>query len=260
MYSITTTLEKKMFMPTDWSPVWIAFYVVFGVFAVFLGFLDYFELLAMRYSKFGTKQGIPSRTAMFILYFLPIPTSIIVSWYYIPTAGLAQWLVLGVVLTHFVKRTLEVLFLHKYSGNMQILTFGVIVGAYSLMAGMISWLNGQQTASLNAVFYAGLALYAVGELGNFYHHKLLAGLRKNDSGYHIPKGGWFEYATCPHYFFELLAWLGIFLVSQHFFTLLTFIAMVGYLTGRSIKTRQWYKERFKKKYPANRKYMIPYIF
>lgn len=248
-----------MQMPSNWTPFSIAFYILFGLFAVLLGVLDYYELLPMRYSKFGTKKGVPSRLGMFVLYFSPLIVATISAWPYLQTATVIQWIVYGALMLHFGKRTLEVLFLHKYSGKIQPLTFGIIVFAYALMAGMISWLNADPIDKMDAFFYMGIVCLVLGEIGNLYHHKLLADLRAKESGYHIPHGGWFEYATCPHYFFELLSWLGIFLLSRHLFTLLVFIAMLGYLTARSIKTQQWYRRHFST-YPEERNYMIPFVF
>jgi very-long-chain enoyl-CoA reductase len=248
-----------MFIPSNWTLFSIIFHVFFGLFAIFLGFLDYYEVLPMRYSKFGTKTGIPSRLGMFTLYFLPIIVVIVSALPYLATATPIQGIVFGALILHFSKRSLEVLFVHKYSGHIAPLTFGVITFAYALMAGMISWLNARALVKMDVLFYMGIICLLVGEGGNLYHHKLLADLRTEGEGYFIPKGGWFEYATCPHYFFELLAWLGIFLLSRHLFTVLVFIAMLGYLTARSIKTRQWYRERFAD-YPTKRKNMIPFIF
>ena len=248
-----------MFFPSDWNIIAIIFYSVFGIFAILLGFLDYFELLAMRYSKFRTEKGIPSRFGMFVLYFLPVITATIFALPYLASASLTQWLVYAAILVHFGKRTYEVLFVHKYSGPMQQFTFVIIVITYALIAGLISALNVQAIATMDALFIVGIVFVIIGEIGNFYHHKLLADLRKTGDGYHIPRGGWFEKATCPHYFFELLAWLGILLLSRHLFTLLAFIAMLGYLSARSIKTRQWYRQRFPD-YPAERKNMIPFLF
>jgi very-long-chain enoyl-CoA reductase len=248
-----------MIFPSVWTPFTIGFYIVFGTFAVLLGFLDYYEFLPMRYSKFSTGKGVPSRLGMFILYFLPVVLATICALPYFATATPIQWIVFGAVVFHFGKRTLEVLFVHKYSGTMQPLTLGIIIAAYSLMGGLISWLNVEAIAKMDALFYLGIMFFILGEAGNFYHHKLLAELRKKEQGYYIPRGGWFEHATCPHYFFELLTWLGLVLVSRHFFTVLVFVAMLGYLTARSIKTRQWYRSRFPE-YPKDRKFMIPFIF
>ena len=248
-----------MIIPSNWTLLNIVFYIFFGLFAVVLGLLDYYELLPMRYSKFNIKKGIPSRLGMFILYFFPVIVVLLAALPYLSTATAVQWIVFGVLILHFCKRTLEVLFVHKYSGSMEPRTFVVIVVAYALMGGLISWLNVEPLTKMDVLFYVGIVCVLVGEVGNFYHHRLLADLRKERQGYSIPKGGWFEYATCPHYFFELLAWVGIFLLSRHLYAFLVFIAMLGYLTARSVKTRQWYRERFPD-YPAARKYMIPFVF
>ncbi len=248
-----------MIIPTNWTTFSIIFYIVFGIFAVLLGPLDYFEWLPMRYSKFGTRKGVPSRIGMPILYGLPIIIVTIAALPYLSTATTIQWIVYGILMLHFIKRTIEVLFVHKFSGNMEPLTLGIIIIAYALMGGLISWLNVEPLKQMDFFFYLGMASFLIGVLGNAYHHRLLANLRKDQNGYVIPKGGWFEYATCPHYFFELMGWLGIVLVSRHLFTWLVFIAMLGYLTTRSIKTRRWYQEKFKD-YPADRKYMIPFVF
>merc|ERR1711920_450348 len=80
---------------------------------------------------------------------------------------------------------------------------------------------------------AGLAMFGAGITGNFYHHWLLANLRKpGDKGYKIPTGGFFEYVAAPHYFMELIEWLGAAVVSQHLLCLLIFFAMTSYLTER----------------------------
>lgn len=248
-----------MIMPTDLNLFWQIFYIVFGIFAVLLGPLDYFEWLPMRYSKFGTKKGVPSRLGMTILYFFPIVLAFFAAAPYLAEATIIQWIVFGAVIFHFGKRTFEVLFVHKYSGNIEPLTFVIIVFAYALMGGLISWLNAESIPAMDIFFYLGIVFLLVGEAGNFYHHKLLANLRKDADGYFMPSGGWFDKATCPHYFFELMAWLGIFLLSRHFFTLLVFVAMFGYLIARSIKTRQWYLARFED-YPVDRNLIIPGIF
>ncbi len=86
----------------------------------------------------------------------------------------------------------------------------------------------------------------------------MADLRQNTSGYVIPRGGWFEWAACPHYFFELLAWLGLALISSHLFVYIAFLGMFGYLLARSLKTLAWYRARFDG-FPKERKALIPFL-
>ena len=113
-----------------------------------------------------------------------------------------QLIVYGAVSIHFAKRVLETLFLHKYSGKMAVQTLIFITFIYSLITGMICYLNTRTVPEMDTLFHIGVVLFFVGEAGNFYHHNLLADLRKGSEGYHIPQGGLFQYAACPHYFWS----------------------------------------------------------
>jgi very-long-chain enoyl-CoA reductase len=169
-----------------------------------------------------------------------------------------QLVVFATVAIHFTKRVLETLFLHKYSGPIGIFTTFMIAGFYSLCAYLIGYLNRQPVPSADIWFYIGVVLFIVGILGNFIHHKILADLRKNTLDYIIPSSGLFNFIVCPHYLFEIVSWLGIFLVSRHLASLLVIIFIIGYLTARSIRTLKWYQEKFSE-FPAARKAILPFI-
>jgi hypothetical protein len=105
--------------------------------------------------------------------------------------------------------------------------------------------------------------------GNLYHHYLLANLRSgNDSKktdgekkYVAPKGGLFNYVAAPHYFFELLGWLGIAVVAQQMNAYLVFAGMTSYLSGRACSQNEWNRSKFSEAdWPASRKNVIPFIF
>jgi 3-oxo-5-alpha-steroid 4-dehydrogenase len=126
----------------------------------------------------------------------------------------------------------------------------------------------------------GLAAYAVGEVGNLYHHYILSTLRTTDkngkvvvskadkagadgvfdvkSNYSVPKGGLFDYVTMPHYLFELIAWLGIAVVSQDLNVYLVFASMCTYLLTRAKATKIWYLKNVNN-YPKERKVLVPFI-
>ena len=247
-----------LIIPT-WNLFNILFYIILAVTIVVVAYFDYHGLWTLQYSKFSKGTGVSARMAMIILYVLPIIVATAAAWSYLRNASIIQLVVYGVVTLHFAKRVLESLFLHKYSGTMAIPTLIFITFFYSFVAGMISYLNAQSISTMDAWFYLGMTIFLVGESGNFYHHKLLADLRKNREGYHIPQGGFFEHAACPHYFFELVSWLGILFLSRHLFAFMALIAFTAYLTERSIKTRQWYQENFPE-YPLERKCIVPFVF
>ncbi|HKJ39664.1 MAG TPA: DUF1295 domain-containing protein [Anaerolineales bacterium] len=196
---------------------------------------------------------------MIILYTLPIVAATATAWPYLLNASVIQLIVYAAVTLHFAKRVLESLFLHTYSGKMETLSLILIAAIYSIVAGMICYLNAQTIPAIDVWFYIGMLIFFVGETANFYHHKLLVDLRKAGDGYHIPRGGFFEYAACPHYFFELVSWLGILFLSRHLFALLALIVFTAYLTERSMKTRKWYQEKFSE-FPKERKSIVPFVF
>ncbi|RWS26902.1 putative polyprenol reductase-like protein, partial [Leptotrombidium deliense] len=76
----------------------------------------------------------------------------------------------------------------------------------------------------------------------------------------IPRGGLFNYVSCPHYFTEIIIYLSFFLISNchnSWFPLLFWVTVSQLLNGQV--THQWYKSTFPK-YPSNRKAVIPFIF
>lgn len=242
----------------EWTTTSRILYAFLAILAIGVGPAEYFGHAMMFYSKFRTASGVPPRLGMFILYFAPIVAAYFSARDYLPSATFIQWLVFGSVVIHFSKRVLESLFLHKYSGPVGAFTTILIASFYSLAAYIIGWLNRSPIPAVDIWFVVGILLYAIGVGGNFYHHKLLADLRKNSLEYFIPKGGLFERVVCPHYLFEIVTWTGIFLLSRHLAALLVLLFIVGYLTARSLRTLKWYRDRFTD-FPEDRKAILPFI-
>jgi very-long-chain enoyl-CoA reductase len=99
--------------------------------------------------------------------------------------------------------------------------------------------------------------------GNLYHHCLLAALRSDGTGgeYVAPRGGLFEHVAAPHYFFELITWLGIAVASQNLTGYLNFCSMTGYLRARSVNQNKWNRTKFdESEWPVSRKNLIPFIY
>lgn len=243
----------------EWTTANLIFYSILAIAALGVGPAVYYgDSLMMQYGKFRNGGGIHPRLGMFILYFTPIMALYISARDYLTQANLIQWLVLASVGVHFAKRVLESLFLHRYSGPVQVVTTALIASFYSLAAFLIGWLNRSPIPAIDSWFLAGISLFLIGLAGNFYHHKLLADLRKNSLEYFIPTGGLFERVVCPHYLFEILTWTGIFLMSRHLAALLVLAIMTMYLVGRSLGTLKWYHDRFQN-FPTDRKALLPYV-
>jgi len=166
----------------------------------------------------------------------------------------------------FFKRCLEVAFVHHYSGTMPKDNANGIGIFYTLITALVA-LTATPLADIQSerLLQIGLVLFAIGELGNGYHHYLLRMLRQtkrsNDRNYVPPAGGLFSVVATPHYFFELTAWYGLACVSQQLHAFLAAAGMTSYLAGRAVRTNQMYRETFsKEEWPRSKKALVPGIF
>ncbi|KAH9616422.1 hypothetical protein KSS87_011984, partial [Heliosperma pusillum] len=107
--------------------------------------------------------------------------------------------------------------------------------------------------------YVGVGLFLLGIGGNFYHHYILSTLRKTgEKEYKIPNGGLFNLVICPHYFFEVLGFVGVSCIAQTVYSVCYTTGAALYLIGRSYATRTWYLSKFED-FPKDKKVMIPFI-
>jgi very-long-chain enoyl-CoA reductase len=198
------------------------------------------------------------------------------------------FLVAALLALHFLKREAEVFFLHKYSGGMPTSTALMISAVYTATA--LQYLYFTHVAAESGFFassapsataaVAGVLLFVVGQAGNFYHHWLLARLRSSGGGdddagkkndgdssssnkkrkaYAVPQGGLFPLVACPHYLFEIVAWLGLAVATQTVVPLVSCAGMASYLAGRSAATRRWNRANLPG-YPRARGRLVPFLW
>ncbi|OTB04199.1 hypothetical protein M426DRAFT_321056 [Hypoxylon sp. CI-4A] len=173
----------------------------------------------------------------------------------------AQQAAFAMIMAHFVKRELETLFLHKFAAATMPFAF-VFRNSffYWAAAGFLGALEIYAPFSPAAVApdaptpltYLGFALYAIGELANFDVHWYLAHLRKpGETARKIPYGHGFGLVTCPNYMFEIIAWIGIILVTRSP-SLVLFIVIGSYYMyiwgwGKEKNYRKQFGDKYKKK-------------
>lgn len=228
------------------------------------------------YSKFAAKMTakypISARSGMLLAY---VPALMYATWDFGADTSAIRRIVAVCLILHFGKRVLEVLFLHVYSGGAD---FGVMmpIGVYyTFITAIILHASSagsfpEDNFSQSPVFLIGCLVFLAGELGNLYHHCLLAQFRTSSKSnairagsngqYVLPSGGLFDFVTMPHYFCELVAFYGLVMIAPRLNILLAAFSFTSYLTGRSTSTTAWYKEKFGDHWPRNRKHIIPFIY
>lgn len=108
-------------------------------------------------------------------------------------------------------------------------------------------------------FLIGAALFAVGMLINIRADSALLRLRReNESGYQIPRGGLYEWISCPNYFGEIVEWGGFALACWSLPALVFWLWVLANLAPRALVHHRWYREKFED-YPAKRRALVPLL-
>ena len=150
-------------------------------------------------------------------------------------------------------------------------------------------------SSLAPIHWIGIAIFACGNALQFHSHLKLSQLSSTSKWkktnappkYKIPRGGAFEYVSCPHYLAEIVIYIGLACIAgdpadnllpylmvlwvvrfaccsylhTHTRTLpyMYNCMQVANLVLAASLTHEWYHSRFKT-YPRHRKALIPYIY
>ena len=141
------------------------------------------------YSKFATPKAVaagPSlsgRNAMLAIY-VPAALASVATLALAPAANGREAIVAGMLLLHFTKRVGETLCVHVYSKRAPAAVGGMIGVFYALLVLLITTQQKYVPADVydseaaHAMLLLGVTLFAVGTVGNLYHHILLANMRR----------------------------------------------------------------------------------
>ncbi|KAK6755240.1 hypothetical protein RB195_013924 [Necator americanus] len=185
-------------------------------------------------------------------------------------------LALSLVLFHVTRRLWETLCISVYSDTtMNIFHYVVGLIHYTILPltivceskGIADNRYGLivTSSAISSVQWIGVALFFTCNRQQHLIAKDIAALRKAPDGlisnyaHGICYGGWFDYISCPHFFFEMGIYFSLWLVLPHAYTfqfLLIFV-VVNQLFAAQI-THRWYRRTFKT-YPRGRKAIIPFI-
>ena len=108
-------------------------------------------------------------------------------------------------------------------------------------------------------FIIGLSLFIIGAVINIQSDNILLNLRTpTEQGYKIPRGGLFQYISCPNHFGELIEWIGFAILCWNLPALSFAIWTIANLVPRALAHHQWYQTHFPD-YPKDRKAVFPFL-
>jgi very-long-chain enoyl-CoA reductase len=177
----------------------------------------------------------------------------------------SQYLSCAMIVLHFLKREYETLYVHKFSlATMPVFNIFKNSAHYWVLSGawLAYWIysptscTAASSPTITYIDILGTILYLFGEISNAQAHITLSKLRtKGGTERGIPKGYGFGLVTCPNYLFEMIAWIGVLLVTKSSATLLFMVVAYVQMRLWAIKKEKALRAEFPGTY-RKKKYQI----
>ena len=215
------------------------------------------------YGKHSTKKWgktIDNKTGWFLMELPALVTCPLIYFIVVEEISLSIGFVF-IWITHYFNRTIIYPLRIKTKGKK--IPIAIVASAFffNLING---FLNGYFISLINfeslsfTYIISGLLIFIIGFYVNVSSDNKLIKLRTNQKDYVIPKGGLFNYVSCPNFLGEIIEWLGFAIMTLNLGSISFLIWTICNLIPRSKAHHKWYKENFKK-YPTTRKAVIPYL-
>eukprot|EP01113_Clastostelium_recurvatum_P042955 TRINITY_DN7028_c0_g1_i2.p1 TRINITY_DN7028_c0_g1~~TRINITY_DN7028_c0_g1_i2.p1 ORF type:complete len:266 (+),score=42.89 TRINITY_DN7028_c0_g1_i2:26-823(+) len=182
------------------------------------------------------------------------------------TSAPLQRILLVLFLVHYVNRTVLQPLFHPNKNAVTPMHILVVALAFIFQLGNTYFIGrglftfGNTASDVNSpFFFIGVTLFVIGMVINLWADRHLRWLRNQPGDrYKLPRGGLFDYISCPNYFGETVEWCGYALAAGSTGAWLFELWTVANLLPRAISHHKFYRQKFKG-YPPNRKAMIPFL-
>jgi very-long-chain enoyl-CoA reductase len=180
-------------------------------------------------------------------------------------------LAMGCYCTHYVKRVLETIFVHRFShATMPIMN---LFKNCSYYWGFSAWISYYVNHPLytppsygDRQIWGAFAAWVVFELGNFSIHWALRNLRPPGTkerripypAASNPLTFLFKYVSCPNYTYEVYGWIAFTIMTQSLPAGLFALAGLYQMTVWALGKHRNYKKEFSN-YPRGRRAILPFI-
>lgn len=217
-----------------------------------------------------TGPQIAWRTTFILEYLGPILIHPILYFLLPGTSGASelQTYTFALVMIHFLKREFETFYIHRFSAaTMPLRNVFTNSAHYWILGGVnLAYWNYRPASPATLpsnpyITYPALALFIVGEAGNLYTHIILRNLRSSGGTERgIPEGWGFGLVTCPNYMFEVVAWLGVALLTWSWSSVLFLAVSLLPMGSWGKKKEAKYRKEFGNRYQRKRFVMLPGIW
>ncbi len=246
-------------------------YHTFLLIEVFFAIIVFFILFKVTapYGKFLRGGWGVTMKAKFGWMIMESPSVILMVYFFIISDGwndIAKIIFILVWLSHYFHRT----FIYPFTISSKNKPYPVLLVIFAIFFNFMNgFVNGYEVFHQNFYsgewltsmpFISGIVIFITGYSINKNSDYILARLKRGrDGSYVIPHGGLFKWVSSPHYFGEIIEWMGwaimTWSIAGWVFALFTF----ANLAPRAITAHKWYKENFGD-YPEERKAIIPYLW
>lgn len=219
-----------------------------------------------RHNRVGWGPVIDNRLAWVLMELVVLLSLALFIWQGKNNINQPVALMVGLFTVHYVHRSLIFPLKLRTRGKKMPAVIMLMAMGFNTMNGfLLGWFFGNIAQYppewvYDPRFSIGLVLFVTGMSINVWSDYHLIALRKQgETGYSIPRGGFFEYVSCPNHFGEILEWTGFAILSWSLPGLVFAIWTFANLAPRSLAHHQWYRSHFPD-YPAARKAFIPGIW
>jgi protein-S-isoprenylcysteine O-methyltransferase Ste14 len=180
---------------------------------------------------------------------------------------LVAWIFFALWQMHYVHRSF--IFPFRMRGAQKPMPLLICASAFSFTA-VNGYLNARWLTALGPVhtiawlvdprFLVGVALFVLGFAINQHSDHVLIHLRApGETGYKIPRGGFYRWVSCPNYLGELLEWSGWAIATWSPAGLAFALWTAANLVPRARAHHQWYRQQFPD-YPTERRAILPLLY
>src|SRR3569833_469827 len=158
-----------------------------------------------------------------------------------------MWVFFALWTAHYVNRSLIFPWRTRTKGKLMPVAIAASAAAFNIVnAGLnglyLGWFGDVYPAAWlgDPRFIVGLVVFVVGAAINQWSDTRLIGLRANGGGgYKIPRGGLFEWVSCPNHFGEIVQWSGFALMCWNLPALSFAVWTAAGLLPRAVRHHQW---------------------